>query len=198
MFIGRTNEGGATERVAEYFAAQRAFWGFLPNYAHCFAGRPEVADAWSALNTAIREGMDRRRYELATLAAARQRRSTYCSIAHASFLRDVCQDEATVRALACDASGGLLQETDRLIYRFATKVAADAASVTQHDVDELRSAGLADEDIAGVVQAVAARLFFTAVLDGLGALTDPQTAGTFEPDLLTFLTVGRPVAHDVS
>ena len=35
-----------------------------------FAERPEVFDAWVALNTSVKEGMDLRRYELATFAAA--------------------------------------------------------------------------------------------------------------------------------
>jgi hypothetical protein len=39
--------------------------------------RPDVAQVWNLLNATIRDGMDRRRFELATIAAARVLRSTY-------------------------------------------------------------------------------------------------------------------------
>jgi uncharacterized peroxidase-related enzyme len=141
--------------------------------------------------------MDRRRYELATIAAARTLRSTYCTVAHSKFLRDVCGDEATVHALAADPSGATLSAQDRAVYEFAGKVAGDAASVEQAHVDELRAVGLSDADIADIadiVFAASARSFFTRVLDGLGAGLDSQTAETFSPTLLESMIVGRPIA----
>ena len=194
MFIDTVGEGDATGALAEYYGKQRAFWGFLPNYAAAFSTRPDVAEAWNVLNATVRGGMDRRRFEIATIAAARALRSTYCTAAHSAFLRDVCGDGATVEAIAADPSGAALGDQDRAVYEFATKVAADPASVEAADVDRLRSAGLSDADIADVVFAVAARSFFTRVLDGLGAALDVQTAETFSPALREAMVVGRPVA----
>jgi uncharacterized peroxidase-related enzyme len=193
MFIDTVPEDAATGEVAQYYDRQRASWGFLPNYAACFATRPDVAAAWDALNGAVRGGMDRRRFEIATIAAARALGSTYCTAAHSKFLRDICGDEATMRSIA-QSGGEALDARDRAVYAFATKVARDASSVTRSDVDELRAAGLSDADVADVVFAVAARSFFTRVLDGLGAQLDPQTAQAFPPDLLSSMVVGRPVA----
>ena len=59
-----------------------------PNYARLFALRPEAYAGWESLNRAIRGGMDLRRYELVTLAAARRLGSSYCSMAHGTVLRD--------------------------------------------------------------------------------------------------------------
>jgi uncharacterized peroxidase-related enzyme len=193
MFISGVGEDVAQGEVAEYYAGQRAAWGFLPNYAPAFSTRPEVARAWNALNLAVRGGMDRRRFEIATIAAARARRSTYCTAAHSAFLRDVCGDEAAMVAIAEHPDGAALSEQDRAVYRFASQVATDATSVSQDDVDALLAVGLTDTDVADVVFAVSARLFFTAVLDGLGAELDEQTAGTFAPALLQSMVVGRPV-----
>ena len=194
MFISGVGEDVAEGEVAEYYAGQRAAWGFLPNYAPAFSTRPEVARAWNALNLAVRGGMDRRRFEIATIAAARARRSTYCTAAHSAFLRDVCGDEAAMVAIAEHPDGAGLSEQDRAVYRFAGKVATDASSVEQADVDDLRAVGLTDADVADVVLAASARLFFTAVLDGLGTRLDEQTAQTFDPELLEAMVVGRPVA----
>jgi len=189
MFIARPADAG--EDLAAYYAEEQAVWGFVPNYAACFAPRPEVARAWRALNLTIRSGMDRRRYEIASIGAARAVGSTYCAAAHSKVLRDTCDDEDAVRAIAGE---GPLEPLDAAVLRFAAKVAADASAVEQADVDELRALGLSDRDVADVVYAAAARAFFTAVLDGLGARLDARTAAAFDPDLLRAMVVGREPA----
>jgi uncharacterized peroxidase-related enzyme len=195
VFINAEPEQSATGALAEFYAQQRNSWGFLPDYAGAFAFRPDVAKAWNALNGAIRDGMERRRYEIATIAAARALRSTYCTAAHTKFLRDDCGDEPTMLAISADPSGAALSDQDRAIYEFAAAVATDAASIQQSDVDRLRSAGLTDADIADVVYAAAARSFFTRVLDGLGAQLDVQTADALPPDVRESVIVGRPVGE---
>jgi uncharacterized peroxidase-related enzyme len=194
MFIDAVAEDAATGALAEYYQQQRRAWGFLPNYAAAFSTRPDVAKSWGLLNTTIRDGMNRRRFELATIAAARALRSTYCTAAHSKFMRDVCDDEDTMRSIAADPTGAALSPGDRAVYEFAAKVAADAASIGQPDVDQLKAVGLSDGDIADVVFAAAARAFFTRVLDGLGAQLDAETAATFSSDVLESMVVGRPIA----
>src|SRR4051794_358572 len=168
MFITSIPQDRAEGAVAEYYRQQVASWGFLPNYAGCFSTRPDIAEAWNTLNKAVREGMDRRRFEIATIAAARALRSTYCTAAHSTFLRDVCGDDASVQSIAEQPNGSGLDPQDRAVYEFAAKVAGDASAVQQADVDKLRAVGLTDADIADVVFAASARSFFTKVLDGLG------------------------------
>lgn len=193
MFVTPVSEDSAQGGLAEYYRRQRRSWGFLPDYAGAFSTRPDVAVAWDRMNAAVRDGMDRRRFEIATIAAARAMRSTYCAAAHSKFLRDVCGDEATMRAIAEQPDGSGLGPVDRAVYEFAGKVAADAPEVDQADVDRLKAAGgLSDADVADVVFAVAARAFFTRVLDGLGAQLDRQTAEALPADLRDAMTVGRP------
>jgi uncharacterized peroxidase-related enzyme len=194
MFIDAVPEQAATGALAEYYQKQRAAWGFLPNYAGAFSTRPDVAHAWSALNIAVRDGMDRRRFELATIAAARALRSTYCTAAHSKFMRDVCGDEKILTTIAEDPSGARLTDQDGAVYQFAAKVAASAETVDQDDIEKLRRAGLTDADIADIVFAAAARAFFTRVLDGLGAQLDSETAASFSSDIMESMVVGRPAA----
>jgi uncharacterized peroxidase-related enzyme len=138
--------------------------------------------------------MDRRRYELATVAASRAVRCTYCVAAHSKFLRDVCGDEPAMRALADDPTGASLDEVDRAIVGFATKIATDPVSVTAQDVERLRELGLSDGEVADLIFAVAARRFFTTVLDAAGVRADTQLASAFEPELSDRFVVGRPFA----
>lgn len=195
MFIDTVPLESASGALAEFYHQQTSAWGFLPNFAQAFSTRPEVARAWSLLNKTVRDGMDRRRFEIATIGAARALRSTYCTAAHSKFLRDECGDEPTMTAIAEDPSGAGLGEQDRAVYNFAAQVAVDASSIQQKDVDALRELGLTDADVADIVFAAAARSFFTRVLDGLGARLDVQTAETFAADILASMVVGRPVAE---
>ena len=195
MFISGVGEDAAEGDLAEYYLSQHAAWGFLPNYAAAFSTRPDVAQAWNALSATIRDGMDRRRYEIATIAAARALRSTYCAAAHSKFLRDACGGEAAMQSIAEQPDGAALEPQDRAVYELAAKVAANAASIEPQDLDRLRGVGLSDAEIADVVFAVAARCFFTTVLDGLGSQRDTQTADTFPKALLESMIVGRPVAR---
>src|SRR3954447_25354259 len=146
MFINVPDESALGEDITDWYEKQRASWGYLPNYAHAFATRPDVAEAWTALSNAIGKGMERRRYEIATIAAARALRSTYCMAAHSKFLRDDVGDEKTMRAIVEDPSLAALDATDRAVMEFATLVAQDASSITQEDVQRLRDQGLTDAD----------------------------------------------------
>jgi uncharacterized peroxidase-related enzyme len=194
MFINVPDESAVGEEVSNWYEKQRESWGYLPNYASAFATRPDVARAWSALSNAVGKGMDRRRYEIATIAAARAYRSTYCMAAHLKFLRDDVGDEATMRSIAADPSGAALDATDRAVMDFAAQVARDASSITPEHVQQLRDHGLSDPDIADVVFAAAARAFLTKVLDALGVQADAQLGGTFDPEVRQQVTVGRPIS----
>jgi uncharacterized peroxidase-related enzyme len=184
----------ATDEVEQFLEAETTSWGYLPNYAAAFVSRPMVVRRWGALNGAIREGMDRRRYEIATIGAARALRSTYCTAAHSKFLRDDCGDEAAMVAIATGTEDAL-DEVDRAVLAFAGQVARDATAITEADVDALREVGLADDEIADVVFAAAARSFFTKVLDGFGVQADHQLGEQFEPGVRDQLIVGRPIAE---
>ena len=195
MFIEVPEESTLDPDATEWYRRQRDSWGYLPNYAPAFALRPDVAEAWNALNGSIRHHMDRRRYELVTIAAAREYRSTYCTAAHSKFLRDDCGDEATMRSFAADPTGAALDATDRAVVALAAKVARDAASVTAADVDAARAQGLGEDEIVDVVLAASARSFFTKVLDGLGVQADFQLGQAFDADVRSQVTVGRPISE---
>src|SRR4051794_25280194 len=177
--------------VAELYESDQANFGFLPNSTRAFSLRPDVYAAWRALNGAIKSNMDLRRYELATIAAARRLRSSYCTLAHGSVLLDKFLSEDELRSAVADGSGP--DALDTAVMALASKVATDATSVTQADVDELRSLGLGDDEILDVVLAAAVRCFFSKVLDGLGMEPDARYA-QLDPALREVLTVGRAIA----
>lgn len=186
-FIETIPEDEASGDVAEIYDNMREQFGYLPNLVRVFSLRPEVYRAWLQLNAAVK-AHDLRRYELATLAAARRLRSSYCALQHGKLLAE--------QFLSFEEVPGLpegLEETDRAVMALAEKVVDDATSVTQADVDRLRALGLSDAEIADVVLAAAARCFFSKALDALGAAPDTAYAD-LPPAFREALTVGRPIA----
>lgn len=186
-FIETVAEEEATGGAAELYETDRDTFGFVPNFTRVFSLRPDVYGAWRQLNGAVKAGMDLRRYELATLAAASRLRSSYCTLAHGSVLidRGFLEPDA-VRAAVADHRSAGLEEVDVAVMDLAAKVVDDATSVEQADVERLRSLGLSDQDILDVVLAAAARCFFSKVLDAVAAEPDAKYA-----DLDPALRVGR-------
>jgi alkylhydroperoxidase family enzyme len=158
------------------------------NMEKVFALRPDVLRAWQGLNESIKATADLRRHELATLAAARRLRSSYCCLAHGKVLAEQFYDYETVPRLPAG-----LDDADRAVMALAGKVVDDATSITQADVDELRGHGLTDAEIVDVVLAAAARCFFSKTLDALGAQPDAAYA-ELPAAMRDALTVGRPIA----
>jgi uncharacterized peroxidase-related enzyme len=192
-FVETIPEADAPPAVAAMYEADREAFGHLPNFARAFSLRPEVYAAWRGLNGAIKGGMDLRRYELATVAAARRLRSSYCALAHGTVLVDNFLEPDALRAVVADHHQAGLDEVDVAIMDLADKVADDATSVTEEDIERLRTLGLSDTEIFDVVLAAAARCFFSKTLDGLGVQADARFA-QLDPELRGALTVGRPIA----
>lgn len=192
-FTGSVSESEATGAVAEIYEADSATAGELPNYTEAFSLRPEVYSAWRQLNGAIKANMDLRRYELATIAAARRLRSSYCMLAHGSVLMANFMEPEALRALVEDYTAADLKPVDLAVMTLADKVARDATAVDQNDVDELRELGLTDAEIVDVILAAAARCFFSKTLDALGVEPDAKYS-MLEPRVRNALTVGRPIA----
>ena len=161
------------------------------NYERAFAERPEAYEAWQQLNGAIKEGMDLRRYELATFAAARRLHSSYCSLAHGKVLLDRFGEP--VREIALDRRAAGLDEVDVAVMDLAEKVVDDATSIDDADLQPLRELGLSETDVMDVVLAAAARCFFSKTLDAMGVRPD-ASYNDLEPALREVLVVGRPIA----
>ena len=191
-YLHEIDEDAADGTVAELYAVDRAALGHVANYTKTFAPRPAVYGAWQALNGAIKAGMDQRRYELVTVAAARELKSSYCALAHGSVLASLV-GEAAVRELVGTGRGHELTDVDRAVAALAAKVATDASSIVEDDFAELRELGFDDADILDVVLAAAARCFFSTVLDATGTLPDAEYATTLAPETRALLTVGRPI-----
>jgi uncharacterized peroxidase-related enzyme len=194
-FLQTIPEDQAEGEVAAMYETDRKAAGALPNYTRAFSLRPAVYARWRDLNVEVKRGMDARHYELASVAAARRLRCSYCALAHGTVMLDRGMLGAGALETAVgDSLGDGLDETDAAVMELADQIAADATAVTPEHMDRLRSLGLTDTEIFDVVMAAALRCFFAKALDALGAEPDPRFHG-LEDGLREALTVGRPIAE---
>ena len=192
-FIRTTPPADAEGPVREMYEQVHGRFGYVPNWAKAFSLRPGVMDGWTALLRSIQPNLSVRSYELATLAAARALRSSYCSLAHGSVLASKVFDPVTVTAIATGGPESPLEPGERAMMAFVEKIVLNADRITAADIEVLRSHGYRDEDIFDVAATAAARCFFSKLLDALGVQAD-STFNELDPALRRALTVGRPVA----
>ena len=189
-FIDTPEPAAAAPLAAKMHERARRSFGYLPNMVRAFGQPPEVQAAWNVLIGAVHARIVPRRYELATLAAARTLGSSCCMLAHGRMLLGQGVSETDLIGIAEAAADAPQTETERALTDYAATVARDAGAVGPETIAGLRALGLSDSDIFDI--AAAARCFFSKVLDALGALPD-AAYGELSPDLRAALAIGRPI-----
>jgi uncharacterized peroxidase-related enzyme len=191
-FIDTISASWATGETFAMYDRQQKHYGYVPNYATVFSHRPEVMRRWAELLSAIKRPMSKRRFELATFAAAVELRSTLCTLAHGKALLAFFSAE-DVMAMARGELPVSLTAAEAGLMRFARAVARDASAITASDVAELKGYGFSDAEVFDVVVTVAGRAFFTKIVESLGVATDAPLR-ELDSAFRDALTVGRPVA----
>ncbi|MDH4042140.1 MAG: carboxymuconolactone decarboxylase family protein [Gammaproteobacteria bacterium] len=194
-FIETTTPAAAGPEVQAMYRQLQGKLDYLPNYAGVFCYRPRVMQAWAELQREIRAQLDDRTFSLITLASALEIGSSYCALAHGRKLSSGYFSSRELAAIIEDREDSPLSPSERAMMSLARKVARDASSVTQADIDALRGAGYSDATIFDIVATAAARCFFARIPDALGAQPDSALADMDE-GLRAMLTVGRPIADD--
>ena len=193
-FINTIAPADAAGETRAMYERQQSTYGYVPNYAKVFGHRPEVMVRWGRLLAEIRRPMDDRLFELATFAAAFELKNTACSLAHGQQLARLINDDS-VQALANGEFTDSITDAEKAVTLFSRKVARDASSVNQEDVDSLKQHGFSDAEIFDIATTVAGRSFLTRILDALGVQPD-VTAMEMDEDFRNALTVGRPICRD--
>lgn len=193
MTFIETPAPSVSRKTAEMYRKAEESYGYLPNMYRTFGHRPDVMESWSALLVSLRGNMEARRYELVTLAAARALKSSYCMLAHGTVLLQQGMSKEELTEIVADAPDAPLNEEERAIMFFATKVVRDATSVTQDDIDALKTFALTDAEIFDIAAAAAARCFYSKTLDAMGTQPDQVYVEKLGAPLADALALGRPI-----
>ena len=190
-FIDTISASWVTGEAFAMYDRQQKHYGYVPDYATVFSHRPEVMRRWAELLAALKRPMDKRRFELATFAAAATLKSTLCTLAHGKALLQFFSSD-DVATMARGEIPLSLSAAEGALMRFACAVAHDASAVTAEDVAELKRHGFTDAEVFDIAAVAAGRAFFTKVIESLGVATDAPL-GTMDAALREALTVGRPI-----
>ena len=173
--IETASTASVTGLAAEIYADDQEHMGYVPEHTRVMAVNPEAYLAWESLIGAIAGGMDKRRYELVTLAAARGVRSRHCLLAHGNkTLKYVEEGELT--RIARDYRTAGISEAEVAMMAFAEKVSTDSSSMTDADSQTLRDAGYSDREIVDIALAAAARNYFSRAIQALAVAVDVPPA----------------------
>jgi uncharacterized peroxidase-related enzyme len=161
-------EDEATGLVAGFYADDVRDQGYVADHTKVLSANPEALAAWDALIRAIAAPMDKRRYELVTLAAALGTRSQHCRLAHGRKALRYFDEDELVR-IAEDYRSAGLTEAEVAMMRFAEKVSTASAAMTDADSLRLRELGFSDREIVDIALAAAARNYYSRAVQALGA-----------------------------
>ena len=186
-------EAEATGTLKEMYEIEKRQKDYLPNFAKIFCYRPKVMFAWRELIKSIIENMDKRRYELVTIAAARALKSSYCMLAHGKVLLNNFYNSDELMEIVGNTHSPLLETKEIAMMEFAEKIVCDASSIKQEDIDKLKDFGFSDEEIFEITTVATARCFFSKTLDALGAEPD-KVYLDLNKNLRHKLIIGKAIA----
>jgi uncharacterized peroxidase-related enzyme len=199
MYLRTIDETEATGEVAEVYSRVKAQMGFIMEATQCWSTRPEIMTAWLAFFDHLRSRLSitARDWRLVTFVVAQHIPSTYCSLVYGGQLIDDLGSKEKVLALQKDFRTTGLSRRDVAMLSYAEKIAVNAASVTQADIEELRAVGFDDAEIFGIALCASIRCFMSRFYDAVGAAPDAAFR-EMAPDFRDPLVVGKPLDCAVS
>ena len=136
--------------IRETIEAVQERSGFIPNVFLALARRPDEFRAFMAYHDALMDrddGLSKAERELIVVATSARNDCLYCVVAHGAILRIRSKRPLLADQVATNPWKADLTERERHIVDFALRMVDDSSSVSDADLDELRTAGFSDEEI---------------------------------------------------
>lgn len=135
--------------------------GEVPKYVQAWSLQPQLAESWLEHGRQARAaaGLDDRRYEILCNRVAYNFRCASVLRNHAWILLqlgDYTREEILV--IAHDWPHSSLDERDRAMLAFADKMCASSQNITDSDVNDLRKAGFAEDEVVGLIMLIGWRV----------------------------------------
>lgn len=182
-----------TEQAQALYDEDAADVGFVTNAARLWAYQPDACQAlFDLMETAfVRSRLSFRQRGVLVAACASTLGDAYCSLAWGTKLATAADPATAAAVLAGDDSR--LSEQEKALAGWARQAVRDPNAATAANVQQLRDAGIDDEQIFAVTLFVALRLAFATVNDALGARPDAGWAARAPVEVREAVTFGRAV-----
>jgi uncharacterized peroxidase-related enzyme len=164
-------EADAPSGVTELYGKAIEKLGFVPNVLRVYALRPRHLELWNAFYDDLMRGqsaLTREQREMIAVVVSTVNRCHYCMVSHSAYLRKLTGDPVLVEQLRTNYKYADLEVPERAMLDFAVKLTEQSAACTQADVEALREAGWADEDIMDIAEVAAMFNFTNRLASGLG------------------------------
>jgi uncharacterized peroxidase-related enzyme len=168
--------------------------GYVWNVSQLWAYQPDtMGRLFELMSQAFKpSGLDFRQRGILVTATASTLGDSYCSLAWGGKLSG--HSDPILAAGVLNGTDAGLSDQEKAMASWARKVVKDPNATTPADVQELRDAGLADEQIFAITAFVALRVAFSVINDSLGASPDAQLVESLPPAIREAVTYGR-AAH---
>ena len=170
-FLAEPPEAEAVRSVHESYVAED---GYVANYARVWCWRPEILTAFADLRSEVvsRSSLSPSEVAVMVVATASTLGDSYCSLAWGKRLSGLAGEEAAAALLKGDE--GSLSKREAALARWARKVVQDPNATTEADVEQLRDAGLGEQEIFEATVWIGMRLGFSTINDALGIRPDRE------------------------
>ena len=133
------------------YAAVEEKSGFLPNVFAALSWRPAEAAAFFAMHDALMDketpGLSKADREVIVVATSAANDCLYCVVAHGAIARVRSRDPYLADQVAVDWRKAPVSPRMHAVLDVAVRLAVEPATVTAHDLADLREHGLTEDDV---------------------------------------------------
>lgn len=183
-WIDVIDEQAAEGRLAEVYDRIGGKRGKVANIMRVHSLKPEAMDAHLDLYLAVMfetSGLTRENREVIAVAVSAANDCPYCITHHAEALNAYWRDDERLEAFVDDPFGYQgLDDRQRVLVDYALQLTDQPAGISQTAIEELRAAGLDDEEILCANLVAGYFNFVNRVALGLGVDFSDREAGGYE------------------
>jgi len=119
-------------------------------------------------------GLSREEREMVAVIVSAANKCNYCIVHHGEALNQYWQNEEKLLRLVEDYLSAGLSDREIALIEYANKLTLKPNRVSSDEIDDLRKAGLTDEDILGLNLLVSYMNFANRIISGLGVEFDTE------------------------
>lgn len=168
------DEERASQEIRRLYQQFREDFGRpqVPGILQCFATHPPLLTHMMGLAKSmlfVDGALGREDKEMISTFVSASNKCSYCTDSHAYSFRMQGASEAVLGALlACDPESNDIPEKQCTLLRFSKKITEDSQSITASDIEEMRTAGWSDLQIAEAIHVTALFAAFNRVVNAFG------------------------------
>lgn len=171
------DEGELPREVLDLWAPSLEKLGFVPNVLRLYALRPSHLLAWTAHYDELMKGVSgltKAEREMIAVVVSVTNDCAYCIAAHSAALRKLTRDPALADQIAVDHGTADLPGRMKAALDYAVKLTRSPQTMTESDVEQLRTEGWSDEDVMDIAEVTAMFNFSNRLASGLGWAPNPE------------------------